>query len=79
MSNQCYKQGCSSLNPIIGLTADDTMSNVQDLIALIQQFTLTTNPDGSIDLDSRATTGLYWVLETASTALGHEIRGRGDG
>ena len=57
-------------NPLIGAMRYDTLCNVRDAIYTIQDLT---NPPEGINLSTKSSTGMYFILNCVIGALQFEI------
>ena len=69
------KQFPPNHNPLIGLLADDTFNNIYDVLALLQELTIT-KPNEGLFLSDASTGGVYYLLENAKNALKFEVHHR---
>ena len=67
------RETAETLNPIIGNTSDDTLTNVIALVGLIQDITINNH---ELRLSKQATTGLFLVTECLQVALEYELADR---
>lgn len=66
-------------NSVVGMTREDTLNNVQDILTVVHEMFLFSNEqDHSVEFSEKAATGFACIISCVIDALSFEIRGRSD-